>query len=79
MPALPADQSGRRQDFGDWLASKDNPLTRLGVMVNRTWHWLLGSGLVRTATDNFGTTGELPSHRELLDHWPSASSRTAGR
>jgi len=64
-PAMPKDQSGRLQ-LADWIASRENPLTAR-VYANRTWHWLFGSGIVRTV-DNFGTTGETPSHPELLDH-----------
>jgi hypothetical protein len=64
-PPIPANESGRRQ-LGEWLAAPDNPLPAR-VMANRVWHWLFGNGIVRT-TDNFGTTGEQPSHPELLDY-----------
>jgi len=36
-------------------------------MVNRIWQHLLGHGLVRS-TENFGVTGQSPSHPALLDH-----------
>ncbi len=64
-PAVPKSQSGRVQ-LAQWIASANNPLTAR-VMANRVWHWLMGDGIVRTV-DNFGTTGELPSNLELLDH-----------
>jgi hypothetical protein len=60
-----AKESGRRQ-LAAWIASADNPLTAR-VFVNRVWHHLMGAGLVRTV-DNFGVTGETPSHPELLDY-----------
>jgi hypothetical protein len=62
---IPKDRSGRLE-LANWIASERNPLTSR-VMVNRIWQHLFGQGFVRTV-DNFGTTGETPSHPELLDH-----------
>jgi len=64
-PQLPAKESGRRE-LAEWIASPQNPLTAR-VYVNRVWAWLFGAGLVPTV-DNFGTTGEKPTHPELLDY-----------
>jgi hypothetical protein len=57
--------SGRLQ-FANWLTEDAAPLLAR-VYVNRIWKHHFGHGLVRT-TDNFGLTGERPSHRELLDY-----------
>jgi cytochrome c553 len=63
--SIPNGASGRLE-FANWIASPTNPLTAK-VAVNRVWHHLFGSGLVRTV-DNFGKPGERPSNPELLDH-----------
>lgn len=64
-PKLGPDTSGRLE-LADWLTDERHPLVAR-VLANRFWLWTLGSGLVRTV-DNFGTTGEAPSHPELLDY-----------
>ncbi|MCB1080091.1 MAG: DUF1553 domain-containing protein, partial [Verrucomicrobiae bacterium] len=61
---IAAGESGRRE-LAAWLTRPENPLTAR-VMINRVWRHLFGGGLVRT-TENFGTTGDPPTHRELLD------------
>ena len=65
-PAKPIEE-GRsgRYELAKWITDKSNPLTPR-VAVNRVWQHLFADGLVRTV-DNFGSTGDLPSHPELLD------------
>lgn len=62
---LKPDQSGRLE-LAQWLTSGQNPLTSR-VFVNRVWQHLFEAGLVQSP-DNFGVTGDVPSHPELLDH-----------
>ena len=63
--AIPSDSSGRLE-LAKSMASKENPLTAR-VMVNRVWSHLFGRGIV-ASPNNFGATGQAPSHPELLDH-----------
>ena len=60
------DQSSGREQLADWILNKNNSLA-WRVIVNRVWHHAFGQGIVRS-TDNFGFTGDPPSHPELLDH-----------
>src|SRR5262245_12075409 len=58
--------SGRRLAFARWVTNPENPLFAR-VMVNRVWQHHFGAGLV-TTPENFGRSGERPSHPELLDY-----------
>lgn len=72
---LPKGAPMNRLGVVDWLFSVENPLTGR-VAVNRLWAQLFGSGIVPTEED-FGTQGQLPSHRELLD-WLALEYRSNG-
>jgi mono/diheme cytochrome c family protein len=61
-------QSGRLE-LAQWLTHPRNPLAPR-VAVNRVWQHLFGQGIV-SSVDNFGVTGDTPSHPELLDHLAS--------
>ena len=62
------EQSGRLE-LAQWLTSDGNPLASR-VIVNRVWAHLFGRGIVSTL-DNFGSTGDIPSNKELLDYLAS--------
>jgi hypothetical protein len=61
--------SGRRE-LARQILERTNPFARR-VYVNRVWHHLFGTGLVRSV-DNFGVMGDPPSHPELLDYLADA-------
>lgn len=65
---IKADQpeGARRLALARWITHDDNPLF-WRVIANRVWRWHFGRGLVETPND-LGRMGDMPAHRELLDH-----------
>ena len=66
--SIPTGGSGRLE-LAAWLTDVEHGAGRLAarVLANRIWRHLMGRGIVRTV-DNFGRTGESPTHPDLLDY-----------
>jgi hypothetical protein len=65
LPRLPDGAPRNRLTLARWFFVPGQPLTAR-TAVNRYWEQLFGTGIVETL-ENFGSVGEEPSHRELLD------------
>jgi hypothetical protein len=72
--------SGRRLALARWLTEPGTRPSALlaRVMVNRLWQHLFGQGLV-TTPENFGRSGELPTHPELLEWLADEFARSGWR
>jgi len=64
-PEFPGGRGKRRLALAEWIVNEQNPLTAR-VMVNRVWSWHFGRGIAGNP-NNFGATGQLPTHPRLLD------------
>jgi hypothetical protein len=75
-PSAPA--SYRRSQLAYWMTDVDHGAGHLvaRVIVNRLWQHHFGRGLVATPND-FGASGERPTHSELLD-WLASDLLTNG-
>jgi Protein of unknown function (DUF1553) len=63
---ISCDAGSGRLELARQIVDRTNPFASR-VFVNRVWHHLFGTGIVRSV-DNFGVMGDLPTHPELLDH-----------
>ena len=62
-------QGSGRLELAQWVTDPANPLTAR-VLVNRVWKHHFSQGIV-DSPDNFGKTGERPTHPDLLDYLAS--------
>jgi hypothetical protein len=68
LDSATTESENARHRLAEWLTDPNSGAGALAarVMVNRMWQQHFGRGLVATPND-FGETGERPSHPELLD------------
>lgn len=62
---LESDEEDPRVQFADWLTSAENPWFAKNI-VNRTWFWLLGRGIVHEPDDLRSTNP--PGNPQLLEY-----------